>query len=208
MGVLLRIIHSKLIPINSTTLIFCHLRAEDITLHLYLIPSDCTIRKAIDEEETKFHFLRLPKPPPVTPLYLGSHFLVSGSKHLEIMPAELELCYRSAGECQVFSEIYCSNVKEKISLDLRHLDGTLVWETLVRSGDLELALACAQGSSAPTGLHFIDQHRDQIISQVTSVDMILDKLYNKFLSNEDYELIRAEKTSPDKMRRLFSFNMS
>ncbi|XP_020831609.1 NACHT, LRR and PYD domains-containing protein 1 [Phascolarctos cinereus] len=208
MGVLLRIMHStfKFIPIYSTTLVYCHLRAEDITLHLYLIPSDCTIRKAIDEEEAKFHFLRLHKPSPVTPLYIGSRFLVSGSKHLEIMPAELELCYQSAGECQFFSEIYSSNVKEKISLDLRHPNGTLVWETLVRSGDL--GLACAPVSSGPTGLHFVDQHRDQIISRVTAVDMILDKLYSQFLSNEEYEHIRAEKTNPDKMRRLFSFSTS
>ncbi|XP_072466334.1 NACHT, LRR and PYD domains-containing protein 12-like isoform X2 [Notamacropus eugenii] len=153
MGVLLRIIHStlKFFPIYSTTLIYCRLRAKDITFHLYLIPSDCTIKKAIDEEETKFRFLRLHKPSPVAPLYIGSRFIVSGSKHLEIMPAELELCYRSAGECQVFSEIYSDGVKENISLDLRQPDGTLVWETLVRSGDLELALACAPGSSSPTG---------------------------------------------------------
>ncbi|XP_036602568.1 NACHT, LRR and PYD domains-containing protein 1 [Trichosurus vulpecula] len=208
MGILLRIMHTtfKFIPIYSTTLIYCHLGAEDITLHLYLIPSDCTIKKAIDEEEAKFHFLRLHKPSPVTPLYIGSRFLVSGSKHLEIMPAELELCYQSAGECQFFSEIYSSNLKEKISLDLRHLNGTLVWETLVRSGDLGLARAPV--SSAPTGRHFVDQHRDQIISRVTSVDVILDKLYSQFLSNEEYEHIRAEKTNPDKMRRLFSFSIS
>ncbi|XP_068965025.1 NACHT, LRR and PYD domains-containing protein 1-like [Petaurus breviceps papuanus] len=208
MGILLRIMHStfKFIPIYSTTLIYCHLGAEDITLHLYLIPSDCTIKKAIDEEEAKFHFLRVHKPSPVTPLYIGSRFLVSGSKHLEIMPAELELCYQSAGECQFFSEIYSSNVKEKISLDLRHPNGTLVWETLVRLGDL--GLACAPVSSAPTGLHFVDQHRDQIISRVTSVDTILDKLYSQFLSNEEYEHVRAEKTNPDKMRRLFSFSIS
>ncbi|XP_074073478.1 caspase recruitment domain-containing protein 8-like isoform X2 [Macrotis lagotis] len=47
--------------------------------------------QAIDEEEAKFHFLRLHKPPPVTPLYIDSLFLVSGSKHLKIMPTELKL---------------------------------------------------------------------------------------------------------------------
>ncbi|XP_007491239.2 NACHT, LRR and PYD domains-containing protein 1 [Monodelphis domestica] len=208
MGVLLRIVHStfRFIPIYSTTLIYFRLRAEDITLHLYLIPSDCTIRKAIDEEEAKFHFLRLHKPSPVTPLYIGSRFLVSGSKHLEIMPTELELCYQSAGECQFFSEIYTSNVKEIISLDLRDPKGTVVWGTLVRSGDV--GTVCAPISPATTELHFVDQHRNQIISRVTSVDIILDRLHSQFLSNEDYEHIRAEKTNPEKMRRLFSFSPS
>ncbi|XP_068965094.1 NACHT, LRR and PYD domains-containing protein 12-like [Petaurus breviceps papuanus] len=208
-GVLLRIMRSNFkASIRSTTLIYYQLRAEDVTLHLYLIPSDCSIKQAIDEEEAKFRFLRLHKPSPITPLRIGSRFLVSGSKHLEIMPAELELCYQSPGKCQLFSEIYYSNVREKISLDLRYPNGKLVWKTLVRLGDLKYAFPSAPDASAFTGLHFIDQHRDQIISRVTSVDMILDKLYSRFLSNEDYERIRAEKTNPDKMRRLFSFSMS
>uniref|UniRef100_A0A4X2LXX5 CARD domain-containing protein n=1 Tax=Vombatus ursinus TaxID=29139 RepID=A0A4X2LXX5_VOMUR len=74
-----------------------------------------------------------------------------------------------------------------------------IWEKM---GLLEL------WERAKKGLHFVDQHRDQIISRVTAVDMILDKLYHKFLSNEDYEHIRAEKTNPDKMRQLFSFSTS
>ena len=33
------------IPISSVTLIYYYLNLKDVTLHLYLIPNDCTIRK-------------------------------------------------------------------------------------------------------------------------------------------------------------------
>jgi hypothetical protein len=35
----------RIIPITSTTLLYRHLEPKEVTFHLYLIPSDCTIRK-------------------------------------------------------------------------------------------------------------------------------------------------------------------
>ncbi|EDM05078.1 rCG35101, partial [Rattus norvegicus] len=88
MGVLLRMIPAvgHFIPITSITLIYYRLYLEDITFHLYLVPNDCTIRKAIDEEELKFQFVRINKPPPVDALYVGSRYIVSSSKEVEILP--------------------------------------------------------------------------------------------------------------------------
>uniref|UniRef100_A0A674IYT2 PYD and CARD domain containing n=1 Tax=Terrapene triunguis TaxID=2587831 RepID=A0A674IYT2_9SAUR len=51
--------------------------------------------------------------------------------------------------------------------------------------------------------HFIDQHREQLIQRVRRVDGLLDKLYNTVLDNEQYQSIRAERTDPEKMRKLF-----
>uniref|UniRef100_A0A8C0GTB9 Apoptosis-associated speck-like protein containing a CARD n=1 Tax=Chelonoidis abingdonii TaxID=106734 RepID=A0A8C0GTB9_CHEAB len=51
--------------------------------------------------------------------------------------------------------------------------------------------------------HFIDQHREQLIQRVRQVDGVLDKLYNTVLDNEQYQSIRAERTDPEKMRKLF-----
>lgn len=42
--------------------------------------------QAIDDEEAKFHGVRLQTSPPVDPLNFGSRYIVSGSAHLEIMP--------------------------------------------------------------------------------------------------------------------------
>ncbi|KAB0406268.1 hypothetical protein E2I00_014313 [Balaenoptera physalus] len=118
-GVLLRVVHAalRLIPTSSTVLLYHHLHPEEVTFHLYLIPSDCAIPKvavrarkggisgtpdippplilvlytpqAIDDEEKEFHFVRIHKPPPLTPLYMGSRYIVSGSEKLEIMPEGL-----------------------------------------------------------------------------------------------------------------------
>jgi hypothetical protein len=49
MGVVLRIIPAArhFIPITSITLIYYRVNQEEVTLHLYLVPNDCTIQKVI-----------------------------------------------------------------------------------------------------------------------------------------------------------------
>ena len=46
-GVLLRVVHAALrfIPTSSTVLLSHHLHPEEVTFHLYLIPSDCSVPK-------------------------------------------------------------------------------------------------------------------------------------------------------------------
>ncbi|XP_025867203.1 apoptosis-associated speck-like protein containing a CARD isoform X2 [Vulpes vulpes] len=53
--------------------------------------------------------------------------------------------------------------------------------------------------------HFVDQHRAALITRVTEVDEVLDALYGKVLSEQQYQAVRAESTNPGKMRKLFSF---
>ncbi|XP_076400105.1 NACHT, LRR and PYD domains-containing protein 1b allele 4-like [Peromyscus maniculatus bairdii] len=80
-------------------------------------------------------FIRINKPPPVDSLYIGSRYIVSGSKKLEIIPKELELCYRSPGESQLFSEIYVGHMGSGIKLQIRdkkHMN--LIWEALLKPG--------------------------------------------------------------------------
>ncbi|KAL6039532.1 hypothetical protein STEG23_002339, partial [Scotinomys teguina] len=134
-GVLMRKIPTfgRFIRITSITLIYYHFNPKDVTFHLYLVPNDCTIRKAIDDEEIKFHFFRINKPPPVDSLYIGSRYIVSGSKKLEIIPKELELCYRSPEKSQLFSEIYVGCMGSGIKLqikDKKHKN--LIWEALLK----------------------------------------------------------------------------
>ncbi|KAF4012265.1 hypothetical protein G4228_003552 [Cervus hanglu yarkandensis] len=198
MGVLLRMVHTALrfIPITSTVLLYHYLQPEEVTFHLYLIPSDCSIQKAIDDEEKKFQFVRIHKPPPLTPLYVGSRYIVSGSEKLEILPQELELCYRSPQESQLFSEFYVRHLRSGIRLQIRSKkDETVVWEALVKPAALRLR-------------HFVDRYREQLVARVTSVDPVLDKLHGQVLSEEQYEGVRAEATAPGQMRKLFGFSRS
>lgn len=173
--------------------------------------------KAIDDEERKFQFVRIHKPPPLNPLYLGSRYIVSGSENLEIIPEELELCYRSPREPQLFSEFYVGHWRSGIKLQVTNKkDGIVVWEALVKPGDLRRAaaqvptgpIASPSPSKAPGSLHFVDRYREQLVARVTSVDPILDKLHGQVLSEEQYEGVRAEVTKPDQMRKLFGFSRS
>ncbi|XP_012581545.1 PREDICTED: LOW QUALITY PROTEIN: NACHT, LRR and PYD domains-containing protein 1 [Condylura cristata] len=163
MGVLLRIfpVTRKIIPIISTVMLYHHLRPSEINFHLYLVPNDCSIQKAIDEEEKESQYVRIRKPPPMTPLYLGSCFTVSGSEVIEIIPQELELCYRSPRESQVFSEIYVGQLESRIRLQIQNMkDGTVVWEALVTQasrilhrnpGQMGLAQPRTQITESPQG---------------------------------------------------------
>uniref|UniRef100_A0A8C5VM25 NLR family pyrin domain containing 1 n=1 Tax=Microcebus murinus TaxID=30608 RepID=A0A8C5VM25_MICMU len=177
LGVLMRMVPVPLsfIPITCTVLLYHRLHPGEVTFHLYMIPSDCSIRK------------------------------------------ELELCYRSCGEPQLFSEIYVDHLGSGIRLQMRNKkDGTVVWKALVKPGDLRPAptlaplapIASPLSPDIPALLHFIDRHREQLVARVTSVDPVLDKLYGQVLSEEQYEQVRAEATRPCQMRKLFSFSQS
>lgn len=63
-------------------------------------------------------------------------------------------------------------------------------------------------TDAPAWLHFVDRHREQLVARVTSVDPVLDMLHGQVLSEEQYERVRAEATTPSQMRKLFSFSRS
>nr|XP_048304559.1 NACHT, LRR and PYD domains-containing protein 1a-like isoform X2 [Myodes glareolus] len=213
LGVMLKIIPvtRRFLPITSITLLYHQPHAEEHKFHLYLIPNDCTIRKAIDDEEMKFQFVRIHKPPPMGSLYVGSRYTVSGSGTMEITPKELELCYRSSTEAQLFSEIYVGRLQSGIRLEIKDKNAdAVVWETVLKPGDLKPAsnLVAAASTVARPFRHFVDQHREQLVARVTSVDPVLDRLHGQVLSEEQYEMIRAEATNPNKMRRLFSYSQS
>ncbi|KAM4844857.1 NACHT, LRR and PYD domains-containing protein 1-like [Thomomys bottae] len=214
-GVLLRIIPKarRFIRLKPTTLLYHHCHPEDVTFHLYLIPDDPTIQKAIDDKEEKFQFVGIYKPPPQDNLYFGSRYTVSGSESLEIIPKELKFCYRSPGESQLFSEISVANLGSGIELQMTNkLDGALLWEAKVKPGELSnaanVATRAPAASDALPSLHFVDKQREQLVARVTCVDSVLDLLLGKVLSEQQYEQVRAEATRPAQMRKLFSFSPS
>ncbi|KAM9056741.1 apoptosis-associated speck-like protein containing a CARD [Megaptera novaeangliae] len=77
-------------------------------------------------------------------------------------------------------------------------------ETL-RKGDTHPGPSSSPLPPPAPALHFVDQHRAALIARVTDVDGVLDALYGKVLTEEQYQAVRAERTNPTKMRTLFSF---
>uniref|UniRef100_A0A674IZY2 PYD and CARD domain containing n=1 Tax=Terrapene triunguis TaxID=2587831 RepID=A0A674IZY2_9SAUR len=94
------------------------------------------------------------------------------------------------------AELLISYYGEEYGLQL-----ALLAQALCSAEQAAMDVSSAAGEIA--GKHFIDQHREQLIQRVRRVDGLLDKLYNTVLDNEQYQSIRAERTDPEKMRKLF-----
>ncbi|XP_069508051.1 apoptosis-associated speck-like protein containing a CARD isoform X2 [Ambystoma mexicanum] len=61
-------------------------------------------------------------------------------------------------------------------------------------------------NAAAAGQHFVDQHRQQIISRTTLVEPIIDHLLSAgLLTDEQYERVGTRDTIQNKMRELYSF---
>uniref|UniRef100_A0A2K5KY13 FIIND domain-containing protein n=1 Tax=Cercocebus atys TaxID=9531 RepID=A0A2K5KY13_CERAT len=197
MGILLRIARGTRlsIPITSNTLLYFHPHPEDIKFHLYLVPSDALLTKMIDDEEERFCGVRLQTSPPVEPLTFGAHYIVSNSAHLEIIPTELKLSYRSPGEIQPFSKFYAGQMKEPIQLEItekRH--EILVWKTVVKPVDIQLGAAPAPPAFSGYLCEGEGNHR-QLQARIGDLKGVLDDLQdNEVLSENEKELTRQSKT--------------
>ncbi|KAH1170581.1 hypothetical protein KIL84_006199 [Mauremys mutica] len=202
LGVLWRKIQSKCqAKVHSLALLYRALRAANTTLHLYLIPNDRSLRQAVSDHESKCPSVRVHKPSRTKPLKFGSCCVVSSSSQLEVIPEELEFCYLGPKLEQPYLEIYTRDMQEGLQLSLlEKIEGEPIWKALVRPEDVRVCVSSAQ---MQTEEHFIDQHREQLIQRVRQVDGVLDKLYSTVLDDEQYQSIRAERTDPEKMRKLF-----
>nr|XP_015296803.1 PREDICTED: caspase recruitment domain-containing protein 8 isoform X3 [Macaca fascicularis] len=206
MGILLRIARGTRlsIPITSNTLLYFHPHPEDIKFHLYLVPSDALLTKMIDDEEERFCGVRLQTSPPVEPLTFGAHYIVSNSAHLEIIPTELKLSYRSPGEIQPFSKFYAGQMKEPIQLEItekRH--EILVWKTVVKPVDIQLG--AAPSPPAFSGAAFVRENHRQLQARIGDLKGVLDDLQdNEVLSENEKELVEQAKTRQSKTDALLS----
>ncbi|XP_061447577.1 uncharacterized protein LOC133367497 [Rhineura floridana] len=69
----------------------------------------------------------------------------------------------------------------------------------------KLLEATGNGLQFPScpGMHFIEQHREDLIQRTTLVESVLDRLYGPVLNGEQYQKVCAKDTNPEKMRELY-----
>ncbi|KAG6922001.1 NLR family pyrin domain containing 1, partial [Chelydra serpentina] len=198
------------IPVHSLVLIYQALRLADTTLHLYLIPNDCSLEKAIGKHEEKRRSVSVDKSPQTNePLYFGTDYTVCCSSEAEITPKKLTFSYTSRENRQPFVEVYIEEMKGSVQLSVTESSsGDPHWETTLRPGDVKREEPVPEDPTASPKKHFVDQHREELIQRVTAVDCILDKLYDSVLNNEQCQRVKSESTNPDKMRKLYELVVS
>ncbi|NXT39556.1 CARD8 protein, partial [Pelecanoides urinatrix] len=188
LGVLWRRLRAtvNLLPVHSLVLIFQQLSAATTTLHLYLIPDDNSVKKAIEKQEVDWNSKLIPKPPPFRPLFFGCTYQVTSTNSVEIMPeACLPFCYKSPKEQQLFVEIYIKDMAEEIGLlmtDTRN--NTVVWRTSLRSGGNSSTVTwvwCLLGAA------FMKKHKTKLCSRMRQLPTILLHLRDANIINSDEE---------------------
>ncbi|XP_014381809.1 NACHT, LRR and PYD domains-containing protein 1b allele 2-like isoform X6 [Alligator sinensis] len=192
----------KHIPVHSKVLLYHAAMSAPTTLHVYVIPCDDSLEKAVEEHEEKYNAVLLNKPPQMDEaLYVDRNYSVASSPNTEILPKKLKFCYPNQERLQPFIEVYTRDMKMGIKLHITEVSSTeILWETTVRVEDVQRARSSPEEQA---DLHFIDRQRKQLIQRVTGMDALLDKLYGLLLDEEQYQRIRAEATNQDKMRRLY-----
>ncbi|XP_030418289.1 NACHT, LRR and PYD domains-containing protein 1b allele 2-like isoform X3 [Gopherus evgoodei] len=176
------------ILIHSIVLLYWALKMAKTTLHLYIIPNDHSRFKAVDDYEKKYPS-RLVSTSLQThkPLTFDSHYIVSSQANIEVTPKELEFCNIQAECLQSYMEIYTKDIQGGLEFSLvEKINKEPIWEAHVRPDE-----------------HFVSQHREQLIQQVMAVDGILDSLCGSVLDLEQIQSIRAERSSMEKMRKLY-----
>ncbi|XP_061447578.1 uncharacterized protein LOC133367498 [Rhineura floridana] len=142
----------------------------------------------VDDHENECNYQRLPKPPGTfRPLTIGSGYFVQKIDDVDIHPRKLKFQHLDANMEQQYLELYTRHIQNELELNL------------MEKGKPELDWEAHVGRD----LHFIDQHREQLIQRTTNVEGVLDVLHGTILDEEQHQKISSRGTNPEKMRELY-----
>ncbi|XP_054828618.1 NACHT, LRR and PYD domains-containing protein 3-like [Eublepharis macularius] len=126
------------IKVHAAVLLYQVHGVLPLKFHLYLLPNDCSLIKAIHIHELNCLSRRVQKPTKTTnPLTIGSCFLVKRSDDVKVSPKELKFKYLDAEEEQQYFEVcaQCRQAELELTLVEKKKD-KLVWKVCVRSDEL------------------------------------------------------------------------
>ncbi|XP_061444350.1 apoptosis-associated speck-like protein containing a CARD [Rhineura floridana] len=138
---------------------------------------------------------------------------------------ELKFQRLHADQLQQYIELYAWHMQDELELNLMEKSkDELVWEASIARDELnsshptqgasgciqtraqsintasEMCEACPPFSPE---LHFIDQHREELIRWTTDIEGVLDLLLGTTMNEEQYQKISLKGTNPEKMRELY-----
>ncbi|XP_069805756.1 uncharacterized protein [Dendropsophus ebraccatus] len=186
-------------------------------LHLFLLPWTSTVMKAVEQSEMKVSFQRIPKPPQTKSVYSKKSYRINGPQIASIIPGTLDFEGHFHSEIFSFTEISMegkTNTKVKLSVHPEDEDIT-VWEAVVSAVEmLASPSTMTRLTNQPGGcrlppeqsVHFLDEHRADLIRMISEVNSVLDDLQSPtLLSNEHCATVRSQMTNPEKMRKLYDY---
>ncbi|XP_073693626.1 NACHT, LRR and PYD domains-containing protein 1 homolog isoform X2 [Garra rufa] len=170
-----------------------------LTLHLYLIPSDKTMREAVENNENKSETKFISKPGPVSSLQTNTWYSLrtldekESECNSEIQPKQLELKYKPINPD--FFEVFIDNPKDFHLQLLTQHNNEGVWDAKIRKGDYSQRVSLVE---------FVDKHRAQLIRKVSLVEPIADDMKH-LIGDEKYQTILNSGTRQAQMRQLLDF---
>ncbi|XP_069623597.1 uncharacterized protein [Ranitomeya imitator] len=220
-GVIFSSLKRKKIRCHGMALLFCNTIVRDhrnhmYRLHLYLLPRIRTAEKAVVNVERESSFQRVPKPPQTKNMYSKKNYKVIGSRNAIVDPPTLTFDSRPSNiypytEIKIRGEMY---TEVNVSVLLEDDDDT-VWSSVVSAEEMLILPSAisrltiqseASGPSRHPNDHFLDYHRRDLILMINMVNPVLDDLRSqKLLICEQYNIVRSQPTTQEKMRQLYDY---
>ncbi|XP_060118391.1 NACHT, LRR and PYD domains-containing protein 3-like [Heteronotia binoei] len=124
--------------IHAAALLYQVHGVSPVKFHLYLLPRDCFLIKAIHMHELTCLSRRVEVPNKTTkPLTIGSCFLVSRSEDVKVSPKELKFNYLDVEVEQQYFEVCAQCTEAELELTLvEKMKNEIVWKVCVRPGEL------------------------------------------------------------------------
>uniref|UniRef100_A0A670JKT3 Caspase recruitment domain family member 8 n=2 Tax=Podarcis muralis TaxID=64176 RepID=A0A670JKT3_PODMU len=122
--------------INTVARLYQRLRLKMPIFHLYLLPNDPSLIKAVDEHEANCHSRRIEKPPgTLKSLKIGTPIFVQTLDDVTIWPEEVKFQYLDAEKLQQYVELSAEQMQEKFSFTLvEKRTNKLIWKAHVNRG--------------------------------------------------------------------------
>ncbi|XP_033025901.1 caspase recruitment domain-containing protein 8-like isoform X2 [Lacerta agilis] len=122
--------------INTVARLYQILRFKMPIFHLYLLPNDPSLIKAVDEHEANCHSQRIEKPPgTLISLKIGTSVFVQTLDDVTIWPEEVKFQYLDAEKLQQYVELSAEQMQEKFSFTLvEKRTNKLIWKADVKRG--------------------------------------------------------------------------
>ncbi|XP_059210361.1 NACHT, LRR and PYD domains-containing protein 1b allele 2-like [Centropristis striata] len=167
-----------------------------LKLHVYLVPPDPALQKAVEKEQNSVGSIKLLKPGPDKSMVLGDNLSLKTDKAgAHIQPRTRELRYDSRN----LFEVFLRNADGDFTLKLKSEQNT-IWSCSIFKEDYQ-----TQSTGHKQGQHFVAQHRRALINRVSVTAPILDELVEReLISKETYNDVKALATTQDQMRKILA----